>query len=255
MEHPLTPVMQFLEHGSRRLAYEQVAGCTPGVLFCGGFMSDMSGSKATALAAHCRQQGRAFVRFDYAGHGASGGRFADGCIGDWLGDALLVLDELTTGPQVVVGSSMGGWISLLLALARPQRVRSLVLLAPAPDFTQAIWDEELSPTERERLLRDGHIERPSAYSEQPYLITQRLIEDGRRHALLGAPIDIPCPVRILHGMRDSDVPWQRSIILVERLQGDDVALTLLKNGDHRLSNPDDLRRLTGTVDALCERAD
>lgn len=243
--------MQFLERGSHSLAYEQIAGRTPGVLFCGGFMSDMSGSKATALASHCRQQGRAFVRFDYSGHGASGGRFADGCIGDWLGDALAVLDELTTGPQVVVGSSMGGWISLLLALARAQRVHALALLAPAPDFTRAIWDDELSPAEREHLQQNGHIERPSEYSEQPYLITRRLIEDGRRHLLLGAPIGIACPVRILHGMQDSDVPWQRSITLVERLQGDDVVLTLLKHGDHRLSNPDDLLRLTGTLDALC----
>ena len=243
--------MQFLERGSHRLAYEQIAGRTPGVLFCGGFMSDMSGSKATALASHCRQQGRAFVRFDYSGHGASGGRFADGCIGDWLGDALAVLDELTTGPQVVVGSSMGGWISLLLALARAQRVHALALLAPAPDFTRAIWDDELSPAEREHLQQNGHIERPSEYSDQPYLITRRLIEDGRRHLLLGAPIGIACPVRILHGMQDSDVPWQRSITLVERLQGDDVVLTLLKHGDHRLSNPDDLLRLTGTLDALC----
>ena len=243
--------MQFLERGSHSLAYEQIAGRTPGVLFCGGFMSDMSGSKATALASHCRQQGRAFVRFDYSGHGASGGRFADGCIGDWLGDALAVLDELTTGPQVVVGSSMGGWISLLLALARAQRVHALALLAPAPDFTRAIWDDELSPAEREHLQQNGHIERPSEYSEQPYLITRRLIEDGRRHLLLGAPIGIACPVRILHGMQDSDVPWQRSITLGERLQGDDVVLTLLKHGDHRLSNPDDLLRLTGTLDALC----
>ena len=250
----MTPVTQFLERGSHHLAYEQIAGRTPGVLFCGGFMSDMTGSKATALATHCRQQGRAFVRFDYSGHGASGGRFADGCIGDWLGDALAVLDELATGPQVVVGSSMGGWIALLLALARPQRVRALALLAPAPDFTQAIWDDELSPDERERMGRDGHIERPSEYSEQPYLITRRLIEDGRRHLLLDGPIDIRCPVRILHGMRDSDVPWRRSITLIERLQGEDATLTLLKNGDHRLSNPDDLRRLTGTVDALCEGA-
>ncbi len=251
----MIPVTQFLDRSSHRIAYEQTVGRTPGVLFCGGFMSDMSGSKATALAAHCRQHGRAFVRFDYSGHGASGGRFADGCIGDWRADALAVLDELTAGPQVVVGSSMGGWIALLLALARPQRVRALALLAPAPDFTQAIWDDQLSSDERGRMQRDGHIERPSQYSEQPYLITQRLIEDGRQYLLLDGPIDIRCPVRILHGMRDSDVPWQRSIALVERLQGEDVALTLLKNGDHRLSNPDDLRRLTGAVDALCEGVD
>lgn len=244
------PATQFMDRGSYRLAYEQTAGCTPGVLFCGGFMSDMSGSKATALANHCRQQGRAFVRFDYAGHGVSGGRFADGCISDWLGDALAVLDGLTMGPQVVVGSSMGGWIALLLALARAQRVRALVLLAPAPDFTQAIWDDELSAAERERMQRDGFLQRPSEYSEQPYLITRRLIEDGRQHLLLGGPIDIRCPVRIVHGLRDSDVPWRRSITLLERLQGNDVTLTLLKGGDHRLSGADDLARLLALVDAL-----
>jgi pimeloyl-ACP methyl ester carboxylesterase len=220
-------------------------------MFCGGFMSDMSGSKASALAAHCAQQGRAFVRFDYSGHGASGGRFVDGTIGLWRDQALAVLDTLTSGPQVIVGSSMGGWIALLLALARPQRVHGLVLLAPAPDFTQAIWSDELSAAERDRLLRDGHIERPSEYSAEPYVITRQLIEDGRRHLLLDHPIDIRCPVRILHGMRDSDVAWQRSITLIERLQGDDTTLTLLKTGDHRLSTPDDLERLMATVETLC----
>lgn len=243
--------MQFLDRGSHRLAYEQIAGRTPGVLFCGGFMSDMNGSKATALAAHCGQSGRAFVRFDYSGHGASEGRFVDGSIGQWRDDALAALDELTAGPQVIVGSSMGGWIALLLALARPQRVRALLLLAPAPDFTQAIWDEELTAIERERLQRDGYIERPSEYSPQPYIITRRLLEDGRQHLLLGAPIDVRCPVRILHGMRDSDVPWQRSIALVDRLQGDDVSLTVLKAGDHRLSTAEDLHRLCTVAERLC----
>jgi len=174
-----------------------------------------------------------------------------GTISQWRDDALTALDALTEGPQVVVGSSMGGWIALLLALARPQRVRGLVLLAPAPDFTQTILDHELSPTERERLQRDGRIERPSEYSEQPYVITRRLIEDGQRHRLLDAPIALSCPVRIVHGMRDSDVAWQQSITLIERLQGEDSHLTLLKNGDHRLSGDADLARLTGLVDALC----
>lgn len=247
----MTHITRVLPHGTHRLAYDQRTGHTPGVLFCGGFMSDMTGSKASALAAHCAQQQRAFVRFDYSGHGASDGRFVDGSIGQWRDDALAVLDELTTGPQVIVGSSMGGWVAMLLALARPERVHGLVLLAPAPDFTQAIWDDELTATERERLLRDGHIERPSEYSAEPYVITRRLIEDGRQHLLLDTPIDIRCPVRILHGMRDSDVAWRRSITLVERLQGDDVCLALLKAGDHRLSNSDDLARLCAVVDQLC----
>jgi pimeloyl-ACP methyl ester carboxylesterase len=247
----LTEIMHFLPCGGHRLAYQRLPGRQPGVMFCGGFMSDMTGSKASALAEHCARQGRAFVRFDYSGHGASEGRFVDGSIGRWRDDALVVLDELTAGPQVIVGSSMGGWIALLLALARAERVRALLLLAPAPDFTQAIWDEELDPAERERLLRDGQIERPSEYSAEPYRITRRLIEDGRRHLLLDRPIEVRCPVRILHGMRDSDVAWQRSIALTQRLQGDDVVLTLLKSGDHRLSTPDDLDRLTATVEALC----
>ena len=253
----MTEVMHFLPCGDHRLAYRQLPGREPGVMFCGGFKSDMTGSKASALAEHCARTGRAFVRFDYSGHGASEGRFVDGSIGRWRDDALAVLDELTAGPQVIVGSSMGGWIALLLALARPERVQALVLLAPAPDFTQAIWDEELDQAERERLLRDGYVERPSEYSAEPYLITRRLIEDGRQHLLLDRPIEVRCPVRILHGMRDSDVAWQRSITLTQRLQGDDVVLTLLKSGDHRLSTPDDLDRLTATVEALCvqRRAD
>ena len=247
----MTHIMHTPPHGKHRLAYDRHAGRQPGVMFCGGFMSDMTGSKASALAAHCALQDRAFVRFDYSGHGASAGRFVDGSIGQWRDDALSVLDELTTGPQVIVGSSMGGWIALLLALARPQRVRALVLLAPAPDFTQAIWDDELTADERERMQREGFVERPSEYSLEPYVITRHLIEDGRRHLLLDQPIDIRCPVRILHGMRDSDVAWQRSITLVQHLRGDDVCLTLLKSGDHRLSSADDLARLCATVDRLC----
>lgn len=247
----MTDVTEFLDRGPYRLAYHRLSGRRPGVLFCGGFMSDMTGSKATALAAHCAAQRRAFLRFDYAGHGASGGRFEDGTISQWRDDALAALDGLTEGPQVVVGSSMGGWIALLLALARPRRVHGLVLLAPAPDFTQTLLDHELSPAERERLQRDGRIERPSEYSAQPYVITRRLVEDGQRHRLLDAPIALSCPVRIVHGMRDSDVAWQQSVTLIERLQGDDTHLTLLKSGDHRLSGEADLRRLTGLVDSLC----
>ena len=247
----MTSIKSSLSRGDHRIAFEQITGQQPGVMFCGGFMSDMTGSKASTLAAHCAAHDRACVRFDYSGHGASEGRFVDGSIGQWRDDALAVLDALTTGPQVIVGSSMGGWIALLLALARPERMRGLVLLAPAPDFTQAIWDDELAAAERERLQLDGFVERPSEYSTEPYVITRQLIEDGRRHLLLGQPIEVRCPVRILHGMRDSDVPWRRSVTLIEQLQGDDATLTLLKSGDHRLSTPDDLARLTATVDALC----
>lgn len=251
----MTSIKASLTVDDRRIAYDHIEGRQPGVMFCGGFMSDMTGSKARALAAHCAAEGRACLRFDYSGHGASDGRFVDGNIGLWRDQALAVLDAVTTGPQIIVGSSMGGWIALLLALARPQRVRGLILLAPAPDFTQAIWDDELSAAERERLLRDGHVERPSEYSTEPYVITRQLIEEGRRHLLLGARIDIRCPVRILHGMRDSDVAWQRSVKLVQLLQAEDVCLTLLKSGDHRLSDADDLSRLCAVVDHLSARPD
>ncbi|WP_372717962.1 alpha/beta hydrolase [Immundisolibacter sp.] len=248
----MTSSTKFLDHGLNRLAYEQIAGVAPGVMFCGGFMSDMTGTKATALAGHCMEQNRAFVRFDYSGHGASGGRFEDGCISQWRDDALTVLDTLTEGPQVLVGSSMGGWIALLLALARPERIRGLVLLAPAPDFTQALSEHELTAPEQASLTRDGRIERPSQYSQQPYVITHHLVQDGKQHLLLQAPIAVTCPVRVLQGMRDTDVPWERALILVDRLTSDDVTLTLLKNGDHRLSNADDLDRLTAAVTELCQ---
>lgn len=248
----MTSSTKFLDHGLYRLAYEQIAGTAPGVMFCGGFMSDMTGTKATALAGHSMEQNRAFVRFDYSGHGASDGRFEDGSISQWRDDALTVLDTLTEGPQVLVGSSMGGWIALLLALARPERIRGLVLLAPAPDFTQALWEHELTATEQARLTRDGRIERPSQYSQQPYVITHHLVQDGSQHLLLQAPIAVTCPVRVLQGMRDTDVPWERALVLVDRLRSDDVTLTLLKNGDHRLSNADDLDRLAAAVTELCQ---
>lgn len=225
----------------------------PGLVFCGGFASDMTGTKATALEAYARDRGLAFVRFDYLGHGASSGAFADGTIGRWAEDAVAVLDEVAEGPQVLIGSSMGGWIMLLAALARPEHIAGLVGIAPAPDFTEDLMWARYDAEVRATLERDGVYREPSAYDEEPYTITHQLIEDGRTHLLLRGPIPLACPVRILHGMRDEAVPWQTALRLAERIVSRDVEVTLVKDGDHRLSEPDDLARLFDTVTRLLER--
>jgi len=232
-----------------RLAYHPSPGSGPGVVFLGGFMSDMTGTKATALEAFCQSVGRAFVRFDYRGHGRSGGRFVDGTIGAWRDDALAILDHVAKGPQVLVGSSMGGWLMLLAALARPQQVVGLVGIAPAPDFVVRMWAEAPEDVKRE-LQETGQWQRPSQYSAEPYTITRNLLEEGRRHLLLDRPVPLSCPVRLLHGMRDPDVPWRLSLELAEKLASRDVAVTLVKDGDHRLSEPDDIARLLHTVESL-----
>ena len=210
----------------------------------------MAGTKATFLDDVCAARGLAYVRFDYSGHGASSGRFEDGTIGAWVEDAIAVIDRVVDGSLVLVGSSMGGWIMLLAALARPDRIAALVGLAPAPDFTEALIWNRLSDEERERLLSAGRLETPSAYSEEPTIIARALIEEGRRHLLLSAAIDIRCPVRLLHGMADPDVPYQLSLELAERLVSNDVCVTLIKDGDHRLSRAEDLALLGDTLDDL-----
>ncbi len=216
------------------------------MIFCGGFMSDMTGTKATALEDACRAAGRAYTRFDYRGHGQSSGDFKDGTIGAWRDDAVAVLDQVTTGPQVIVGSSMGGWIMLLLARMRPERIAGLVGIAPAPDFVIPMW-ESFSPEEQEILKRERYIERPTEYGDEPYIIAMDLIEEGRNHLLLGQAIPAPFPVRILQGMADPDVPWRHALDIVDKLDGPDIALTLIKQGDHRLSEPDDIARLIDMV--------
>ena len=232
------------------IAYHVLAGKSPGVVFLGGLMSDMTGTKAIALEDHCRAAGRAYLRFDYLGHGASSGVFTDGTIGRWTEDALAVLDGVAEGPQVLVGSSLGGWLMLRVALARPERIDGLVGVAAAPDFTEAM-SADLDEDEREALTRDGVVERPSEYSEEPYRIARALIEDGRDHLVLNGPIDVRCPVRLLQGMRDDAVPWQTAPRIAEQLTGDDVEVTLVKDGDHRLSRPADLARLMRAIDAVC----
>jgi pimeloyl-ACP methyl ester carboxylesterase len=231
------------------LAWRRQAGAGPGVVFLGGFHSDMTGSKAEHLAAWCAARGRSFLRFDYSGHGASGGRFEDGTISRWLEDAEAVLTRLTEGPQVLVGSSMGGWIALLLALRHPERVAALIGIAAAPDFTEELMWREMPAGVRAEIMERGSWLRPSEYGE-PYPITRALIEDGRRHLLLGAPIAIRCPVRLLQGQADADVPWQHALRLAERLASPEVEVTLVKDGDHRLSSPAQLALLGRVLGAL-----
>ena len=240
--------------GDVRIAYARTAGSGPGVVFLGGFMSDMTGTKATALEAWACDRKRAFVRFDYRGHGASDGAFEDGTIGAWLADALAVLDGATEGPQVLVGSSMGGWIALLAARARPARVAGLLGIAPAPDFTRRMWQDEFGESEREAIQRDGRVTVPSEYSEDGYVITRNLLEEAEQHMLLDTPIPIRCPVRLLHGMRDEAVPWETSLRIAERLETDDVEATLVGSGDHRLSEPADLERMLRTLEDLTRAA-
>jgi pimeloyl-ACP methyl ester carboxylesterase len=226
----------------------------PGLVWLGGFKSDMKGIKAAALDDWARDHGRAMVRFDYSGHGESGGDFAAGTIGRWLEESVAVFDGFCRGPQVVIGSSMGGWLALLLVRALAQRgasgtasVAGLVLIAPAVDFTEELMWKRFSPEAKAELEAKGAWARPSQYSNEPYLISRGLIEEGRKHLLLDGMIETGCPVRILQGVQDPDVPWQHAVELSARFARDDVVLTLVKDGDHRLSRPEDIERLIAAV--------
>lgn len=234
----------------RRIAYRLLEGRLPGVVFLSGFRSDMTGTKAVALEAHCRAQGRRFLRFDYTGHGQSSGDFLLGTISGWKSDAIDMIDLLMPGRMVLVGSSMGAWIMLLVALERRERVAGLVGIASAPDFTQSLIEHELNDAQRQLLAREGVVHVPSCYGGEPFPITQGLIGDGRRNLLLGGPIPLEMPVRLIHGVQDTDVPWQVSATLSQRLASDDVTLTLVKNAGHRLSEPDQLRLLAETLDTV-----
>lgn len=242
-----------LEHDGVRLAWRRVEGAGPTVVWLGGFRSDMTGTKAEHLADWAQSAGRDYLRFDYSGHGASSGDFAEGTIGRWRGEAMAVIDELTEGPLILVGSSMGGWIACLVALARHQRVKGMVLVAPAADFTEQLIEPSLTEEAREALARDGQWMRPSAYGE-PYPITQKLLKDGRMWSILPGPLDIPVPVRILQGQRDTEVPWMHTMRLGQALavaQPDQkLNLSIIPDGDHRLSRPSDLEALTEAVAAL-----
>ena len=222
----------------------------PGVVFMGGYRSDMTGSKAQALARFCAVSGQPYLRFDYRGHGASTGRFEDAAIGDWLADSLSVIDRLTQGPQILVGSSMGGWLALLAALVRASRIAGLVLIAPGVDFTEALVWDRLDAAARQTLQSEGALRLPSAYDPEGYLFTRRLIEEGRAHLLLGGPIGIACPVRLLHGTEDGDVPHALSLRLLEALSGSDARLTLVKGEGHRFSTPPALALIEAAVAEL-----
>ncbi len=242
-----------LDVDGRAIAVRRLPGAAPGVIWLGGFRSDMTGTKAQALADWAQARGQGYVRFDYSGHGASDGAFEDGTISQWLADARAVFDQ-TSGPQILVGSSMGGWIALLLAralaAAGDARLAGLVLIAPAPDFTEDLMWAGFPEAVKAEILATGRYERPSPYEGGPFIITRALIEDGRRHRVLGAPFQVGCPVRILQGAQDADVPWQHAMRLVSCLAEDDVVFTLVKDGDHRLSRPADIERLTGLLDTL-----
>jgi pimeloyl-ACP methyl ester carboxylesterase len=249
---------KFLQVGTdkaaRRIAVRQREGAAPGLFWLGGFKSDMRGTKAEALDLWARDHGRAGTRFDYSGHGESGGDFTEGTIGRWLEDSLAVLDACCRGPQIAIGSSMGGWLALLMTreLARraqpaAAQIAGLVLIAPAVDFTEELMWKRFPPEVKREIEQTGSWQRPSQYSEEPYPITRRLIEEGRNHLLLGGMIETGCPVRVLQGVQDPDVPWQHAVELVSRFARDDVVLTMVKDGDHRLSRPEDIERLLAAV--------
>ena len=227
-------------------AYHRLAGSPPGIVFLGGFRSNMTGAKASFLEDYCRRRGQGFVRFDYFGHGASSGDAALGTVGRWAEDAVAVLDTLTDREQILVGSSMGGWIMLLAALARPLRTQALVGIAAAPDFTEDLVWPRLDPIQQQELRATGTVTLPSEYDPAGYTHHRILFEEGRRHLVLRRSIPLRCPVRLLHGMRDDAVPWHTSLTLAERLDSRDVAVTLVKDGDHRLSTEADLDRLART---------
>src|SRR6185437_4159771 len=237
---------------ARSIAVRVRDGKGPGLFWLGGFKSDMKGTKAEALDRWAATQGRACTRFDYSGHGESGGDFTDGTIGRWLEESVAVFTQACRGPQIVVGSSMGGWLALLLARALRQKkdapkIAGMVLIAPAVDFTEELMWKQFPDAIRQEIETKGLWTRPSDYAEGGYPITKRLIEDGRRHLLLDGVIETGCPVRILQGVQDPDVPWQHAAELVSRFARDDVVFTLIKDGDHRLSRPEDIERLLSAV--------
>ena len=237
--------------GGNTLAYHKSSGNSPGVVFLNGYQSDMSGAKAVALDSACKAQFRAYVRFDYSGHGDSSGEFEDCVISDWLADAVAVLDQCTDGPQVLVGSSMGGWIALLTALSRPDRVAGLVGIAAAPDFTENLLFAKASNAERETFERDGVWRKPYGDGDDEFIVTKALIDDGRQHLMLDDPIPISVPVRLIHGTVDDVVPWETSQRLMEVLTSTDVEFTPVDGAGHRMSEPHELNIVLATVEDLC----
>jgi pimeloyl-ACP methyl ester carboxylesterase len=245
---PAAPPAFFARPDGLRLAYRHRTGAEPTIVFLPGYMSDMEGSKAVALNDWAGQTGRAMLRLDYGGNGASEGRFEDGTLASWRDDALLLIDSMTQGPLLLVGSSMGGWLALLIALARPGRVAGLVGIAAAPDFTE--WG--FTDADKGKLAAEGRIVEQTPYGEQPYVTTRTFWESGQALRLLGAEILIDCPVRLLQGQEDRDVPWQTALRIAQRLRSSDVQTLLIKDGDHRLSRDADIALLIRTVASLLD---
>ncbi|PDQ21407.1 alpha/beta hydrolase [Mesorhizobium sanjuanii] len=248
----------FLDVDGTNIAVRQIAGAAPGIVWLGGYKSDMLGTKAETLSQWAEGQGRAFLRHDYSGHGESGGAFADGTISKWLTGSLAVFRHCTKGKQILVGSSMGAWIALRmvqeLRKAGENRIAGLVLLAPAPDFTAELVEPVLTKAQKRALKEKGFFEEPSDYSAEPYIYTRALIEDGRNNLVMTGPIDTHCPVHVLQGLADPDVPSSHALKLVSLLPADDVTLSLIPGGDHRLSRPQDLDMLVRAVDAMARQA-
>lgn len=242
---------ELLTKSGRRIAYHRSEGAGSGIVFLGGFKSDMEGTKAIHLEDWCRAQGRAYLRFDYSGHGSSSEEFTDGCIGDWAEDAEAAIAELTEGPQILVGSSMGGWISLLMAKRIPEKIAALVTIAAAPDFTEDSMWGGFSDAQKAELESTGQVALPSDYGE-PYIITKRLIEDGRNQLVLRAPLHLPFPTRFLQGTADPDVDMSVALRLLNHAAGPDMRLVLLKDADHRFSDPDALKLLEDALRNVIE---
>jgi pimeloyl-ACP methyl ester carboxylesterase len=259
MDAPVTASPpSFIDVAGNRIALRHRAGTGPGVVWLGGFKSDMIGTKAETLDAWAERSGRMFTRHDYSGHGESGGSFADGTISACLAESLAVFRRFTEGRQILVGSSMGGWIALrmvqeLVKAGESERVGALLLIAPAPDFTFELIEPQLEASHRQALAEKGFFERPSDYAGEPYIYTRALIEDGRENRVLEGIIDTHCPIHILQGMHDPDVPYQHALKLVDHLPADDVTLSLIRDGDHRLSRPQDIDMMIRTLEGLVER--
>ncbi len=238
-----------------QIAYHFTPGRTPGVIFLHGLMSDMDGGKALWLEEYCKKRGNAFLRFDCQGHGQSDGLFKDGSLSRWSSDAVDVLDQLTQGPQILVGSSMGGWNMLLTALKRPERIAALLGIAAAPDFTEDLMMNDLSSEQHAQINEQGYVAIPSDYGDDPYIISKTLLDDGRNNLLLRKPIELNMPVHLIHGMEDPDVPWQTALRIQQMLTSEDVEITFVKKGDHRLSEEQDLQRLSRTLDVLLQKVE
>lgn len=232
------------------IAYHKTNGKknTPGIVFLGGFMSDMTGTKATALEQWAQKNNQSYIRFDYFGHGQSSGKFTDGTISIWKHNVLTVIDTLTEGPQIIVGSSMGGWLMLLAARERPEKTAAIIGIASAPDFTKNLMWDKMTNEQQKELTTNGSIDLPSDYSDEPYPTTLELIEDGKKHLLLDSAIEITCPVQLIHGMKDDDVPYTLSVALAEKLTSQNVQTHLIKKSDHRMSSDDDIAFLLKTIE-------